>query len=1220
MAFQPTPEQEQKMNLIRVLVGDTEGSMFYPILTDAQYYDLLQFEKWDVYRAARRAGISISLHLAQETYRERTGDIEVWNNASIEYRKALSDFLDNKGVTNLPSLIRPYASGISKADMCKYLNDPDTARSPLSQISPCVAWWTRVEGYDCCNVVGGDSGGDIPTPPSVQYVAQINNKTPDIFGYVELFAGDIDGFSPVAISGSYNDLVDTPEIPVLVPATKDSLGVVQAGSGIDVDENGVISVSSSSAGYITSVNDIEPDSGGAVNIEAEDIPGISNVGKTGQWDDVEGKPEFGTAALTDSDEYATAEQGDKADTAVQPTDLADVAISGDYTDLGNTPVLGTASSRDVPDSGDASATQVVLGSDSRLTDSRQPLPHSHEISDVNGLQNALDSKVNVEEGKGLSSEDFTEIEKNKLANISDGATANRSDSDTDLLLDEKVDKVSGKQLSTEDYTTTEKNKLGGIAIGATANRSDAETDDLLDDKADKTSLEEYIRKDGVAPSSPTTTLPVGLSPTGELLSRRFATIPEAQEGNSNAFGMTPQGTKEFLKQFGLTQDSSPLVSDLNTVINGQNFQTNASTINAPTESFWGRGLTLPASTTNSTQIIISNGNSRVYVRYQASGTWSPWTKIYDPVEAGLLEYRISGGNLQWKYIADSVWRTIAPVLSLGLPAATSDQMNDPADVWNAAVTPQRLFYYLRNIGLMSPFRTALTDLNDAILGISFQFNPDTLNTPTVGYGKGTTWPASDIHTTQIALINGQTTFWIRDQNNGVWTAWRQMTASDTSALKIANNLSDLADVSAARDNLGLGTAAVADVQTSTSDATAGRVLLNGAFGIGIGSPRTVGDYNTYKDPGKYCLLNGSTNGPVGALCLLDVTTGTWGSDTYRYLVQQATVADGPNSGRVYIRTSGNSGNSWSAWREILSANSRMISGTSWDLITEPGFYFGNAANVTDGPWSNWTYMHVINRGSLYVTQLAYGLNSASLQASRVLSNGVWGPWVRGLTTGDEFGFGGAVARSNLVSTPPEEPITRVFSRITADDVPSSAASIQFVSGNAWGRLRTRHNGPGAWVQGGNGFGSSPTYWTRELLFREDLTVETGNWTPTLTDTGGEYTVSGSSSRYVRQGNQVTLYATFSVQVVTVGSNALNIGNLPYAKANGWAIPVGECYHEHLDLPVGHENICAIFPSVNNTRTIQLRSKIVGGPGVNLTGSSLGTTTNSAFRIVISYTI
>lgn len=41
----------------------------------------------------------------------------------------------------------------------------------------------------------------------------------------------------------------------------------------------------------------------------------------------------------------------------------------------------------------------------------------------------------------------------------------------------KVDKVAGKGLSTEDYTTVEKTKLSGIASGATANATDAQLRD-----------------------------------------------------------------------------------------------------------------------------------------------------------------------------------------------------------------------------------------------------------------------------------------------------------------------------------------------------------------------------------------------------------------------------------------------------------------------------------------------------------------------------------------------------------------------------------------------------------------------------------------------------------------------------------------------------------------------------------------------------------------------
>jgi hypothetical protein len=50
---------------------------------------------------------------------------------------------------------------------------------------------------------------------------------------------------------------------------------------------------------------------------------------------------LGTAAATDTSAYATAAQGAKADTAIQPGDLATVATTGDYDDLSNKPTVPT---------------------------------------------------------------------------------------------------------------------------------------------------------------------------------------------------------------------------------------------------------------------------------------------------------------------------------------------------------------------------------------------------------------------------------------------------------------------------------------------------------------------------------------------------------------------------------------------------------------------------------------------------------------------------------------------------------------------------------------------------------------------------------------------------------------------------------------------------------------------------------------------------------------
>lgn len=140
---------------------------------------------------------------------------------------------------------------------------------------------------------------------------------------------------------------------------------------------------------------------------------------------------------------------------------------------------------------------------------------SGAAADSKTVGDELKKKVNAVTGKGLSTNDFTQVEREKLAGISANATrvivdyamndsssnpvqsrvikAYVDDKVSDLqtqinqidptgeidpaqiqdLIDaataNKVDKVSGKGLSTEDYTTAEKNKLAGIEAGAEAN-------------------------------------------------------------------------------------------------------------------------------------------------------------------------------------------------------------------------------------------------------------------------------------------------------------------------------------------------------------------------------------------------------------------------------------------------------------------------------------------------------------------------------------------------------------------------------------------------------------------------------------------------------------------------------------------------------------------------------------------------------------------------------
>ena len=97
------------------------------------------------------------------------------------------------------------------------------------------------------------------------------------------------------------------------------------------------------------------------------------------------------------------------------------------------------------------------------------------LATTTSVTTGLATKVDVETGKGLSTEDYTTAEKTKLADI---IGTNTGDQDLSALattasvttgLAVKVDVVAGKGLSTNDYTTAEQTKLNGIATGAEVN-------------------------------------------------------------------------------------------------------------------------------------------------------------------------------------------------------------------------------------------------------------------------------------------------------------------------------------------------------------------------------------------------------------------------------------------------------------------------------------------------------------------------------------------------------------------------------------------------------------------------------------------------------------------------------------------------------------------------------------------------------------------------------
>lgn len=123
-----------------------------------------------------------------------------------------------------------------------------------------------------------------------------------------------------------------------------------------------------------------------------------------------------------------------------------VLSSNDYTDTdkGKVDTLGTASTKDIPTSGNASTSQVVMGSDTRLSDARP-------ASDVSAWAKASTKPSYTKAEVGLGNVDNTSDADKPISTA------------TQTALNNKVDKDGNKVLSTNDYTDEDKDKLDRIS-------------------------------------------------------------------------------------------------------------------------------------------------------------------------------------------------------------------------------------------------------------------------------------------------------------------------------------------------------------------------------------------------------------------------------------------------------------------------------------------------------------------------------------------------------------------------------------------------------------------------------------------------------------------------------------------------------------------------------------------------------------------------------------
>lgn len=135
-------------------------------------------------------------------------------------------------------------------------------------------------------------------------------------------------------------------------------------------------------------------------------------------------------------------------------------------------------------------------------------------------------------------------------------------------------------------------------------------------------------------------------------------------------------------------------------------------------------------------------------------------------------------------------------------------------------------------------------------------------------------------------------------------------------LKIASNLSDLNNVGAARNNLGLGTAAKADVTESPDDTTEGRAMTVGYMGLGGTnySPIYVTNVDAAPPPAGFIRISPQSTGTKPYEGSHFAGECKWYRDEAVYTVVETPVGGGPSEGKQWVRVW--NGSSWGQWLKV----------------------------------------------------------------------------------------------------------------------------------------------------------------------------------------------------------------------------------------------------------------------------------------------------------------
>src|SRR5574344_2128524 len=236
------------------------------------------------------------------------------------------------------------------------------------------------------------------------------------------------------------------------------------------------------SGFLSAETDPAYTASQAAKITATDITNLGNLSGTNTGDqDLTGlatKTEVTAGLATKVDVEAGKGLSTNDYTSAEKTKLA--AISG--TNTGDQDLSGLATKTEVTA---GLATKVDKEAGKGLSTNDYTSAEKTKLAAISGtntgdqdlsalatkteVATGLATKVDIEAGKGLSTNDYTSAEKTKLAAISGtntgdqdlSALATETEVATDLAT--KVDVEAGKGLSTNDYTSAEKTKLAAIS-------------------------------------------------------------------------------------------------------------------------------------------------------------------------------------------------------------------------------------------------------------------------------------------------------------------------------------------------------------------------------------------------------------------------------------------------------------------------------------------------------------------------------------------------------------------------------------------------------------------------------------------------------------------------------------------------------------------------------------------------------------------------------------